>query len=62
MTCGRLTERLVPRPFLLRDFFVGSDLSVANEDDAMGVLGHVHFVGHQNNGVALRDADSERGS
>lgn len=39
---------------MLNDRFIGSDLSVTNVDDAMGMLCDVVFVGHENDGIALR--------
>jgi hypothetical protein len=38
---------------LFDNFFVGGDFSVANENDAMSVLGDVQLVGDQDDGVAL---------
>jgi len=38
---------------IISNGFVGSDFTVANIDDAVGVLGNVIFVSNKNDGVAF---------
>ena len=63
--CGRASARVVSdgcgeQSFCRNAFaeaaggLVGKDLAVADVDYAVGILGDIAFVRHQNNGIALR--------
>ena len=49
------------RRSLFDHFFVGSNVAITNENDAMRVLGNVHFVRDYDDGITLAMQIFEKG-